>query len=122
MRFIITTRRDETKTTKDDDLDPAVFTAYMKFNEELHTAGVLVASEELFISDRAERRLLPIFVRPMGVSTVAVRASDLVCCSATRTPSRPRAPPLRVTPGPTVIIEVVELLTFCKLEVCKRGR
>jgi hypothetical protein len=39
--------------------------------------GVLVASEELFISDRAERRLLPIFVRPMGVSTVAVRAADL---------------------------------------------
>jgi hypothetical protein len=39
--------------------------------------GVLVASEELFISDRAERRLLPIFTRPTGVSSVAVRVADL---------------------------------------------
>jgi hypothetical protein len=39
--------------------------------------GVLVASEELFVSDRAERRLLPIFIRPTGVSTVAVRVADL---------------------------------------------
>jgi hypothetical protein len=39
--------------------------------------GVLVASEELFVSDRAERRLLPIFVRPVAVSTVAARAADL---------------------------------------------
>jgi hypothetical protein len=39
--------------------------------------GVLVASEELFISDRAERRLLPIFTRAIGVSTVAVRVADL---------------------------------------------
>jgi hypothetical protein len=39
--------------------------------------GVLVASEELFKSEYAERRLLPIFTRPVGVSTVAARASDL---------------------------------------------
>ena len=39
--------------------------------------GVLVASEELFVSDRAERRLLPIFTRPTGVSSVAVRVADL---------------------------------------------
>jgi hypothetical protein len=39
--------------------------------------GVLVASEELFVSDRAERRLLPIFSRPVAVSTVAARAADL---------------------------------------------
>ncbi len=39
--------------------------------------GVLVASEELFVSERAERRLLPIFVRPIAVSTVAARAADL---------------------------------------------
>ena len=39
--------------------------------------GVLVASEELFVSDRAERRLLPIFVRPIAVSTVAARVADL---------------------------------------------
>ena len=39
--------------------------------------GVLVASDELFASDRAERRLLPIFTRPVAVSTVAARAADL---------------------------------------------
>jgi hypothetical protein len=39
--------------------------------------GVLVSSEELFVSDRAERRLLPIFTRPIAVSTVAARAADL---------------------------------------------
>ena len=39
--------------------------------------GVLVASEELFKSEYAERRLLPIFTRPVAVSTVAARAADL---------------------------------------------
>ncbi len=39
--------------------------------------GVLVASEELFKSEFAERRLLPIFSRPIAVSTVAARAADL---------------------------------------------
>ncbi len=39
--------------------------------------GVLVASEELFRSETAERRLLPIFTRPVAVSTVAARAADL---------------------------------------------
>jgi hypothetical protein len=39
--------------------------------------GVLVASEELFASDTAERRLLPIVTRPVGVSTVLARAVDL---------------------------------------------
>lgn len=39
--------------------------------------GVLVASEEIFKSEYAERRLLPIFIRPVAVSTVAVRAADL---------------------------------------------
>ena len=39
--------------------------------------GVLVASEELFKSEYAERRLLPVFVRPVAVSTVAARAADL---------------------------------------------
>jgi hypothetical protein len=39
--------------------------------------GVLVASEELFKSEYAERRLLPIFIRPLAVSTVAARAADL---------------------------------------------
>ncbi len=39
--------------------------------------GVLVASEEIFKSEYAERRLLPIFIRPVAVSTVAARAADL---------------------------------------------
>ena len=39
--------------------------------------GVLVSSEELFRSEYAERRLLPIFTRPLAVSTVAARAADL---------------------------------------------
>jgi len=39
--------------------------------------GVLVASEELFSSDTAERRLLPIVTKPVGVSTVLARAVDL---------------------------------------------
>lgn len=39
--------------------------------------GILVASEELFRSEYAERRLLPIFTRPLAVSTVAARAADL---------------------------------------------
>lgn len=39
--------------------------------------GVLVSSEEFFKSEYAERRLIPLFVRPVGVSTVAARAADL---------------------------------------------
>jgi hypothetical protein len=39
--------------------------------------GVLVASEELFKSEYAERRLLPIFIRSIAVSTVVARAADL---------------------------------------------
>jgi len=36
-----------------------------------------VSSDELFRSEYAERRLLPIFTRPMAVSTVAARVADL---------------------------------------------
>jgi hypothetical protein len=39
--------------------------------------GVLVASEELFKSEFAERRLLPIFTRPVAVSAVSARVADL---------------------------------------------
>jgi len=39
--------------------------------------GVLVASDELFVSERAERRLLPIFTKPIAVSTVEARVADL---------------------------------------------
>lgn len=39
--------------------------------------GVLVSSEELFKTEYAERRLLRIFTRPVGVSSVVARAADL---------------------------------------------
>lgn len=44
MRFIITTRPGENSVplTPDAPFDEALFTAYMKFNEEMHKAGVLV--------------------------------------------------------------------------------
>jgi hypothetical protein len=47
MKFIITSGRDETKTPSEAPFDENVFVAYMKFNEELHRAGVLIASEGL---------------------------------------------------------------------------
>jgi hypothetical protein len=37
----------------------------------------LVASDELFVNERAERRLLPIATRPVGVSALTVRIADL---------------------------------------------
>ena len=39
--------------------------------------GVMAASEELFTNDKAERRLLKIATRPVGVTAVAVRVADL---------------------------------------------
>ena len=39
--------------------------------------GVMVTSEELFKSEYAERRLIPIVTRPVAVSTLAARAADL---------------------------------------------
>jgi hypothetical protein len=47
MRFIITARRDDANPQPDAPFDEKVFVAYMKFNEEIHRAGVLVASEGL---------------------------------------------------------------------------
>jgi len=40
--------------------------------------GVLVASEELFKSETAERRLLPLFLKPVAVSTFAPTAAASV--------------------------------------------
>lgn len=50
MRFIITSGPDESQPSKqpasaDGSFDQALFAKYMKFNEDLHNAGVLVASE-----------------------------------------------------------------------------
>lgn len=57
MRFIITAQAgpDENKPEADGGLDEALLTAYMKFNEEMHNAGVLVASEGLNPAARGAR-------------------------------------------------------------------
>ena len=57
MRFIITARpgTDEAKAGNEPTFDEALFTAYMKFNEEMHKAGVLVASEGLNPAARGAR-------------------------------------------------------------------
>ena len=48
MRFIITsTTSDAEKPKAAEEFDEATFIAYMKFNEDMHKAGVLVASEGL---------------------------------------------------------------------------
>jgi hypothetical protein len=39
--------------------------------------GVMAASEELFTDEKAERRLLKIATRPVGVTAVAARVADL---------------------------------------------
>jgi hypothetical protein len=49
MRFIITAQAaaGEKKADSEQAFDEKLFVAYMKFNEEMHKAGVLVASEGL---------------------------------------------------------------------------
>jgi hypothetical protein len=49
MRFIITAQSsaDRTTTGQQPEFDAELFKAYMRFNEEMHQAGVLVASEGL---------------------------------------------------------------------------
>lgn len=49
MRFIITAQAgtDETNANPDAGFDETLFVDYMRFNEEMHLAGVLVASEGL---------------------------------------------------------------------------
>lgn len=47
MRFMIASTVDPKKTTLEQPMTDALFDAYMKFNEDLATAGVLVASEGL---------------------------------------------------------------------------
>jgi hypothetical protein len=47
MRFIITAQAGDTPTGTDASLDEQLLAAYMRFNEEMHQAGVLVASEGL---------------------------------------------------------------------------
>lgn len=47
MRFIITARRADANHEPEAGFDPELFVKYMQFNEELHKAGVLVASEGL---------------------------------------------------------------------------
>jgi len=47
MRFIITAQAGSDAKPADAAFDPQLFAAYMKFNEEMYKAGVLVASEGL---------------------------------------------------------------------------
>src|SRR5690349_25064309 len=49
MRFIITAQSSTEKPTTDPQsgFDVELFKAYMRFNEEMHQAGILVASEGL---------------------------------------------------------------------------
>lgn len=48
MRFIITAQASpEAPSPQAPDFNPDLFKAYMRFNEEMHRAGVLVASEGL---------------------------------------------------------------------------
>src|SRR5262245_12597322 len=57
MRFIITAQSSSTTQAPDPNapFDEKLFTAYMKFNEEMHKAGVLVASEGLNPAGRGAR-------------------------------------------------------------------
>lgn len=47
MRFIITAQAGTDTKTTEQPFDVELFKAYMRFNEEMHLAGVLVASEGL---------------------------------------------------------------------------
>lgn len=47
MRFIITAQASDTPQAAEAGLDENLLAAYMRFNEEMHQAGVLVASEGL---------------------------------------------------------------------------
>lgn len=57
MRFIITAQADPNKSPSAPQSipDEALLTAYMRFNEEMHQAGVLVASEGLNPAARGAR-------------------------------------------------------------------
>jgi hypothetical protein len=57
MRFIITAQAasDKSEPEAGGGLDEALLTAYMRFNEEMHRAGVLVASEGLNPAARGAR-------------------------------------------------------------------
>jgi len=47
MRFLITAARNPDAPASERAVDDETFAAYMRFNEEMHQAGVLVASEGL---------------------------------------------------------------------------
>ena len=57
MRFIITAQAgtDEAKAGKEATFDEALFISYMRFNEEMHKAGILIASEGLNPAARGAR-------------------------------------------------------------------
>jgi hypothetical protein len=57
MRFIITAQpgKDSKQPNQDAPFDEKLFTAYMRFNEEMYEAGVLVAAEGLNANGQAAR-------------------------------------------------------------------
>jgi hypothetical protein len=57
MRFIITAQpgNDSQRPDANAPFDETLFTAYMKFNEDMHKAGILVASEGLAPGGRGAR-------------------------------------------------------------------
>ena len=68
MRFIITARPGPEARAPGSErpFDEALFSAYMKFNEEMHKAGILVAAEGL----KPERRTSPASRRRKGKRSV----------------------------------------------------
>jgi hypothetical protein len=66
MRFLITAARDPDASKTDRPLDDETFAAYMRFNEEMYKAGVLVAAEGLnpsgararVVVDRGRRKVV----------------------------------------------------------------
>jgi len=55
MRFLITATTDPQAPAANQPVDDETFTAYMRFNEEMHRAGVLIASEGLNPSRKGAR-------------------------------------------------------------------
>lgn len=56
MRYLITAAPDPNRPATEPAFDEALFVAHMKFNEEMHKAGVLVASLEGASFHRKESR------------------------------------------------------------------
>ena len=89
MRFIITSTRDDADPRPDEPFDEEVFVAYMKFNEELHRAGVLVAAEGLNPGSPGARKVKGKWTASPGATMRgSVIRSPSRCRSVPSAPSR----------------------------------